>query len=966
MTDSVESIHLLVLVHGMWGHPGHLAEMARIIVETKAADDGPRKLHVLLAETNREDGTYDGIDWGAERVAQEVTEEVEKLAAEGKKVTHFSVTGYSLGGLVSRYLVGILHQRNFFDDVQPMNFNTVATPHIGLLRYPSTFSAVINALGPRLLSRTGEQFYCVDTWSNTNRPLLEVMADPAMVFYEALSRFKHLRIYANAINDMTVPYPTAAIESSDPFADISLNGLEIDLHEKYRPIIQSLTYPPSPPPPAPSPALFSRAWFRRLKPSRPLLPPFLQFRFPLNLVLYCALPLLIPLFITMVFVRFTLASRSSRQRIKLMEKDSPADTRLIHIIASIEKKVEDAVADFIDQSNPQETGTEPQSSTSLHVKAGSGSVSSAQPILSPVQKKIVVSLNKLPIKKELAFIENVRNSHATIAFSAYAPQLGDRLRLSHTQLNVIGIAGNIGVFSSAPFWGRTVDSHGPKPLFAAAFFLLLGGYSGIRFFYDTGEALSRSTMPAMSYFLLAFCNFMTGVAGTAGIMGSVNTIAKTFPDEARASTTGLVLSGFGLSAFLFSAIASLAFPGDTSALLLFLAIGTATPLIMGYFFIRPIPFSDPAADNHPRGQSDPESSVPNIIYHRCSEDGTRTPLLSASGCNCYHTAGASASHQSLDYPTPTPDTLMTPDTLRTEDPFSDSSMDVRRIVLERRRTSTEFQAPTPSPALYREEPNIYGWELWKTTEFLLMFAIFGLLTGTGLMYINNVGAISQALIAQNDPDYDITLAARIQAKQVTIISSMNCAGRVIFGFVSDFTKARLEKPRSYCFMLTSGLFLVVQVVLKMFITNVHTLSLGSAMLGFVYGGSFSFLPALAIHYFGFAHFSENFGFITLSPIISGYLFSQIFGRTLDAHEAPPTSDGNIAGPQLSLPPQIHQCLEGSACYTDAFNATILACIVALSLSLWLSWKDTAKAKDEGGSGYAIKTGSLLQRTVESG
>jgi hypothetical protein len=32
--------------------------------------------------------------------------EVEKLEKDGEKVTRFSVTGYSLGGLVARYLVG--------------------------------------------------------------------------------------------------------------------------------------------------------------------------------------------------------------------------------------------------------------------------------------------------------------------------------------------------------------------------------------------------------------------------------------------------------------------------------------------------------------------------------------------------------------------------------------------------------------------------------------------------------------------------------------------------------------------------------------------------------------------------------------------------------------------------------------------------------------------------------------------
>ncbi|GAW03793.1 DUF676-domain-containing protein [Lentinula edodes] len=68
----VQPVHLLVLVHGMWGHPGHLAEMARIVEETYAREE----LHLLLAEANREEGTYDGIDWCAERVVDELTKSI--------------------------------------------------------------------------------------------------------------------------------------------------------------------------------------------------------------------------------------------------------------------------------------------------------------------------------------------------------------------------------------------------------------------------------------------------------------------------------------------------------------------------------------------------------------------------------------------------------------------------------------------------------------------------------------------------------------------------------------------------------------------------------------------------------------------------------------------------------------------------------------------------------------------------
>ncbi|KAL0953743.1 hypothetical protein HGRIS_004933 [Hohenbuehelia grisea] len=400
-------VHLLVLVHGMWGHPGHLAEMARIIRETKQQEDADGvSLHVLLADSNRDDSTYDGVDWGGERVAEEVVEEVQKLAESGKVVTRFSVTGYSLGGLVSRYLIGVLHQRNFFKDIVPVNFNTVATPHIGLLRYPSVVSSIFSTLGPRLLSRTGEQFYCVDKWSATGRPLLEVMADPGRIFYQSLKRFKNIRIYANAINDMTVPYPTSAMDATDPFAQASTTGLQVHLNEKYSPLIDSYTLPPTPPELPPQPTMFSVAWFRSLGPSRPILPPLLQFRFPFNIVMYLLLPLLIPLFLLMIIVRFVLATRSSRARIKLLEEHPSREQRLLNILSLVEKEVENRIVDLMEEPSALEGGNgAPAMQAATH---------KSQPIISAVQRRILASLNQLPIKKELAYIPDVRNSHAII------------------------------------------------------------------------------------------------------------------------------------------------------------------------------------------------------------------------------------------------------------------------------------------------------------------------------------------------------------------------------------------------------------------------------------------------------------------------------------------------------------------------------------------------------------------------
>ncbi|KAJ7623235.1 lipid particle protein [Roridomyces roridus] len=391
-------IHFLVIVHGMWGNTSHVRELERIVQE-KHSD-----LHILRAATNQEESTYDGIDWGGERVAQEVLDEVRQLEEKGQKVTRFSIAGYSLGGLLSRYAIGVLRQRGFFENVTPVNYFSVASPHIGLPRYDSFFSSVKSTLGPRLLSRTGEQFYCADKWSVKGRPLLQVMADPERIFYQALAAFESIRIYANAVNDITVPYVTSSIEVHDVFAAREKNGLEIEFYEDYPCLIKSYDIPDIPPAPTPKPLVLSPSWFRSRKPRRSWLPPPLQYRFPFNLVLYAALPVLIPVFLSLAVIRLSLASRSSRARIKLLEKDASSQEKLAYILEQLEVQMEGAIADLIDDDAEGQPGA-----ITKHKKP-----SPEQPILTPTQRQIAAWLNRLPLKKELAYFEEVRNSHAVI------------------------------------------------------------------------------------------------------------------------------------------------------------------------------------------------------------------------------------------------------------------------------------------------------------------------------------------------------------------------------------------------------------------------------------------------------------------------------------------------------------------------------------------------------------------------
>jgi len=222
------------------------------------------------------------------------------------------------------------------------------------------------------------------------------MADPERIFHQSLRKFQHIEIYANAVNDHSVPYVTAAIDVSDPFLD-QASGIEVDLDEEYPCLIRDYTIPSTPPKVA-SPAILSAEWFRKLAP-RPVLPPVLQLRFPLNIAVYILLPILIPLFMSFYIFRLSRASKASRARIKQLEQESltAGHERLIDILAELEIEVEEALID-----NPIPSSYQPKGSSRV------------QPILTPSHKKIVNYLNLLPIKKNLAYFPGVRNSHGMI------------------------------------------------------------------------------------------------------------------------------------------------------------------------------------------------------------------------------------------------------------------------------------------------------------------------------------------------------------------------------------------------------------------------------------------------------------------------------------------------------------------------------------------------------------------------
>ncbi|KAI0024126.1 DUF676-domain-containing protein [Xylariomycetidae sp. FL0641] len=295
---SLSADHLCVLVHGLWGNPNHLRSVAKALRAAHPEDE----LYIRVAERNSGSFTYDGIERGGERVCVEIEEELERIKSKGGCIKKLSVVGYSLGGLVARYAVGLLYANGVFDEVEPVNFTTFATPHLGV-RTPlkGWHNTAFNVLGARTLSMSGRQLFLIDDFRGTGRPLLSVLADPSSIFVTGLRRFRRRTLYANVVNDRSVVYYSAAISKTDPFADTER------IVARFVPGYENVVLDPTNPvslrtKPVPAPAPYTRA---------------LEYVTRAPLVL--ALAILIPVGVVVFLANAGVQTVRSARRIKLHE-----------------------------------------------------------------------------------------------------------------------------------------------------------------------------------------------------------------------------------------------------------------------------------------------------------------------------------------------------------------------------------------------------------------------------------------------------------------------------------------------------------------------------------------------------------------------------------------------------------------------------------------------------------------------
>ncbi|KAI9340512.1 putative serine esterase-domain-containing protein [Obelidium mucronatum] len=217
--------HLFVLQHGLWGDETHM----NFIIETIKQKHSSEDIEFLNCALNTGTNTYAGIDGCGHILVKQI---LDRLKDESKpRVTHISFIGYSFGGLVVRYAIGVLFAKGLLcsgssttpsteeaslDANEPRliatHFITFASPHLGAPRTSpeSALNPVFNNGAAVLAASTGTQMVLKDK-SFRGRKAICLLADPNLPFWQGLELFKTRVCYGNILSDPLVPHYTATI-----------------------------------------------------------------------------------------------------------------------------------------------------------------------------------------------------------------------------------------------------------------------------------------------------------------------------------------------------------------------------------------------------------------------------------------------------------------------------------------------------------------------------------------------------------------------------------------------------------------------------------------------------------------------------------------------------------------------------------------------------------------------------------
>jgi hypothetical protein len=234
------------------------------------------------------------------------------------------------------------------------------------------------------------------------------------------------------------------------------------------------------------------------------------------------------------------------------------------------------------------------------------------------------------------------------------------------------------------------------------------------------------------------------------------------------------------------------------------------------------------------------------------------------------------------------------------------------VVLPDTHTSAS-EAPTPRHFRPQSKECTVA-EMVLMPEFWMLFTIFCVTIGTGIMVINNAGQILPSYIGVSGLD--------VVPDFVAVLSVFNCLGRLVAGNASEMMKGSISRPWflvGAISIMTSGFAGISLIGNKV----PHLIWLAAPLIVFGWGCVWGLLPVLIYDIFGAKDFSLKYALGSLSGIFGGLLFSTLLaGKVFDAE-----ANSMNTYPACYVP----------SCYSFSFNVAVGCNVFVLLLSLLLFW-----------------------------
>ncbi|EFC44765.1 predicted protein [Naegleria gruberi] len=392
------------------------------------------------------------------------------------------------------------------------------------------------------------------------------------------------------------------------------------------------------------------------------------------------------------------------------------------------------------------------------------------------------------------------------------------------------------------------DFFGARVCSIVSAFLFFAGYFLFLLLY-TG------IMP--NHYLVAGLFFMIMGSGSAGgYLASISTNLKNFSEKNRGLVVGVLASCFGLSSFVFSSIYTYVFSGELEGYLYFTAIFGTVVIFSGCIFMNSI-----AKKEEPKKEAEKTLLPPpqEEIQDQQQEEGAVVTYEEAA------------------------------------------EPQVEKKVYADISANKSLEPPVNNP---------FG--MLMTLDFYIMFIVYMIGSGCGLVIINNLGAIVIAYGGYNGQ----------QNLMVQLLSIFNCLGRIAFGFLSD----KFLLPKYHLTRVTFFNIAVLMMGVMHFIfawAPVNSLYFFICVMGFFNGGIFSLAPSFCSERFGAKYFGMNFSIMNLAAACGSYgLATFVTGQLYQI---------NIDAPRTTT-------CHGHDCFQLTFFITSSLCGFAFILGLFLQYR----------------------------